>query len=422
VPCDLPGGRATRAVTVADPERRLLRRTRLVLTAQLAGAITAVVLLVGGVAYTVTVSRQRAMIDQTLAYTVRHGDPGAHDPCLWLFVWRDGAIVGASGAPPGLPLRGAMSAVAGGGPGGTRTVSANDTTYTVLTARAGAEVRQAVFDERYQLSDRCELAMSLVIAELVGLVAALVTGTILAGRAMAPLGQALIRQRQFVADASHELRSPLTRLYTRMQLILRWRRADLPDGVASELASVVHGAKQLNLLVDDLLRSARLTARDAQPSRVELAAVASAVADEERPWAARRGLHVEATAGPAPTTVYGFEPALRRMVSALVDNAVRHTRPGGRVTLSVASTERGDAVELVVADTGAGFDPADRQRIFDRFASGTDGATGLGLALVREVVRDHGGTVSATGRPGAGADFRVRLPAAGSPRRRRILS
>jgi signal transduction histidine kinase len=315
-----------------------------------------------------------------------------------------------------------MQAVDGGGSGSSRTLSIDGNSYAVLTQRHDGEVRQAVFDERYQLSDRRQLLAALLIAQLVGLVAAAVTGRFLAGRAISPLAQALTRQRQFVADASHELRTPLTRLHTRAQLILRWRGTDLPAEVNAELQRVVDGTRELNEVVDDLLRSARLGASAPVPDRVELAEIVAAVAEAERPRAGEHGLTI-VTSYPSQaagsTAVRGVAPALRRMISALVDNAIRHAPPGGQVRLTVDTDDRGRTVRLVVADDGEGFDPADHERIFDRFARGSASPAGsarqygLGLALIREVVHGHGGTVTAAGQPGKGAEFTVRLPAAG---------
>jgi two-component system OmpR family sensor kinase len=112
--------------------------------------------------------------------------------------------------------------------------------------------------------------------------------------------------------------------------------------------------------------------------------------------------------------VAGVQSALRRVVGALLDNAIGHTPPGGHVQVTLGRV--GAHAELVVRDDGVGLDPGDTERIFQRFTRGTAGEGrrfGLGLALVREVVESHGGTIEATGRPGEGATFTVRLPAGG---------
>jgi signal transduction histidine kinase len=393
------------------------------LSLQLAGAITAIVVLVGGLAYVVTVHRQRAQVSMTLGYVLGQDRTGAVDPCSWLFVLRDGRLIGADQAPPGLPLRAPMESAPGGapaatqaaGPAATLQLRANGTVYAVRTARYGGEVRQAAFDERWQLSDRRQLMNALMMAELVGLLIAAVTGRLLASLAIAPLYEALAKQRRFVADASHELRTPLTRLHTRAQLLLRRFQAGVPPEVGDELRRIVAGTRELNEIVDDLLSSAGLTASRPAGGPVDLATVAGAVVEAEQPRAEQADVSIAVRREARSSMVTGIESALRRMVSALVDNAIGHSRPGGHVWLTVSSADRGRLVELVVADDGTGLDPADRRRVFERFNRGSAGSTGrhgLGLALVREVVVAHGGTVEANGRPGSGSCFTVRLPAA----------
>ncbi|MBO2464749.1 ATP-binding protein [Actinomadura violacea] len=132
--------------------------------------------------------------------------------------------------------------------------------------------------------------------------------------------------------------------------------------------------------------------------------------------------HVILESGPGPGTFYRTFPRHRRMIfinkphTGWDDpelNLRMDWNSGGRVAVVLARD--GDRVELAVRDDGVGFDPADAERIFQRFTRGAQGRGrrfGLGLALVREVVESHGGTIDAVGRPGAGASFTVRLPAA----------
>jgi signal transduction histidine kinase len=434
----------------------VLIRARIMLSLQLAGAITAVVLLVGSLAFMVTTNRQHALINDMLRYTLSQNRTGEVDPCAWLFVQRGDQLIGADAAPPGLPLTAPIRAAATDGTAASTSIRANGTRYFVRTERTDDGTRQAVFDARYQMSDRDDLLTALIVAELIGLLIASVTGVLLARLAIAPLDEALRRQRRFVADASHELRTPLTRLHTRAQLLLR---RDLPPDIDDGLRRLVDSSRELNEIVDDLLRSAVLSAGRPTGTPVDLALVAETVVDAEQPRAAQEGIVLRTSYGPRATPapagvvparvfpaaatstvaatlpladastavggllVAGVESALRRMVSALVDNALRHSFAGGRVTVTVALADRGRTVTLVVADDGTGLDPADGRRIFERFHRGTperNGSHGLGLALVREIVEAHGGDVTATGRPGAGTDFVVRLPAyaASKPARR----
>lgn len=248
---------------------------------------------------------------------------------------------------------------------------------------------------------------------LAGLVVA-VTGVLVARRALNPMAEVLDRRRRFVADASHELRAPLTRLHVRSQLLLRWED-ELPEQLAIELRRMVAGTRELGEVLDDVLSGARLREDSPRTERVDLAAVAADLLAAEAGRLAERGLVAGLHVGREPLAVLGVGPALRRMLSALVDNAIGHTPRDGRITVSVAAVDHGRAVELVVEDTGVGFDPARHRAMFDRFVRGGAGEGprfGLGLALAREVVDSHGGAITAAGQPGRGARFTVRLPAA----------
>jgi two-component system, OmpR family, sensor kinase len=136
-----------------------------------------------------------------------------------------------------------------------------------------------------------------------------------------------------------------------------------------------------------------------------------AAADAARAHADEQGVSLEVHTVEA--VVLGAPGPLRRVVDSLVDNALTHTPAGGRVRLRVSA---GPAVTLEVIDTGSGIDPAMSSTLFDRFAHGTSTRErrhyGLGLAMVREIVRAHGGTVSAGATPGGGATFTVVLPPA----------
>lgn len=250
------------------------------------------------------------------------------------------------------------------------------------------------------------------------------------------LDAAAARQRAFVADAAHELRSPLASARTQLEVALRHPgSADWPDTGAG----VLEDAERMSRLVDDLLVLARLD-EEAGPTRrretVDLAALTAEVVRRAEPapvtlevtGPALRGadpgasqrtgsaaldvtgqLAPEATDGP-PAYVRGDRDALARVVTNLLDNALRHASRRACVDVSV-----GDEVVLTVTDDGPGIPPAERERVFERFTRldpgrgrGT-GGTGLGLAIVREIVSATGGTVALyDAEPGVRAV--VRLP------------
>ena len=405
-------------------EQRILRRTRVVVAVQLAAAIGLVVLLVSAIAYVVSAHQQNGATQRYVGIALSQDSGGIKYSCLWLFTMPAARAPhpsitteraeGASVAPPGFPVMASMRAVAADGAPIEETVAGNRTVYLVRTVRAGNQVRQAVFDLAYQRDDSRQLVIALMVAGLVGLAWAGALGLLLSRRAVRPLEEALDRQQRFVADASHELRAPLTRLHTRAQLLLH-KRTDLSAPLVTELGRMVRDTGELAEVVDDLLRSARLRAGEHLAEQVDLATLVLDLVAAEAGRLAERRLTAQVHADPARPRVAGVESSLRRMVSALVDNAIGHSRPGGRIRVSVATVDQDRTVELVVADEGVGLDPAGQPTIFERLVRGAAGEGsrhGLGLALAREVVDSHHGTIGVSGEPGRGARFVVRMPAA----------
>jgi two-component system sensor histidine kinase QseC len=220
------------------------------------------------------------------------------------------------------------------------------------------------------------------------------------------LSAAYAAERRFAADAAHEMRTPLAVLYLRLQ---EARLQDRPDWSAIEL-DMAH----LRRLVNQLLELARkesnaVSEARGPPSPVNMARLARETAALLLPLAEeeRRELDVEA---PETAMVEGHTEDLRDMVRNLIENALVHGR--GNVTVSV---EDGEDVLVEVADEGSGIAPELRETVFKRFykvSSATPGA-GLGLSIVRQVARTHGGEVSFV--PGEGCRIRVKLPRGGRP-------
>jgi signal transduction histidine kinase len=397
----------------------MIRRTRLRISALVALATTVLVAFVGGIAYTAMVHAQEAQMKRELRYNAQYGSPSAPPGCTWLFVLADGVIDdGVLPVPPGFPLHGDLDAARVSGRTIEREIERNGTEYLVLSQPSGpGRTVQTVFDKRYQLADRRHLLLALAVAEICGLLAAAVTGMGVGRGTVAPLAEALARQRRFVTDASHELRTPIARAYTRAQLLARRAAAaDLPVDHRAGLDKLANSIRGLGDVVDDLLLSARLNERSAglDGRAVDLAALAEAAVEMEVERAGERRITLTVDRPAGPLVVTGVETALRRAVDELLANAVRHTPEGGRIDVRLRRDRRG-YVELTVADTGGGFGPVEADRLFDRFhrgPGGPDRSFGLGLALLREVVTRHGGTVDAISHPGQGARFTLRLPAA----------
>ncbi|MEV5804680.1 sensor histidine kinase [Streptomyces parvulus] len=220
---------------------------------------------------------------------------------------------------------------------------------------------------------------------------------------LAALEASVERQRRFVADASHELRSPIASLRTQLEVA-----AAHPELL--DLDGAVEDTVRLQRLAADLLLLARLDAGERPAdARVDLAVLAREEA------AGRAGVSVREEGGETgAVTVAGSRGQLGRVLANLLDNAQRHAR-----SAVVVSVRRDGGLAVVgVADDGDGVPEADRERIFERFVrlddarSRDDGGAGLGLAIARDVAVRHGGTLTVHGGPAGGALFELRLPAA----------
>jgi two-component system, OmpR family, sensor kinase len=291
----------------------------------------------------------------------------------------------------------------------------------VRTARRGREVVQAALDLASQHEERQHLVIALLSVGAAGLALAGGVGLVMGRRAVRPLAQALALQRDFVADASHELRTPLTLLSTRAQLLARsLQDSDVDADIRNDSQGVVRDTSRMVAVVDDLLLAADAGAPGTHVP-LDLALLCSELADSARAYAAGRGIELAAEQT-ADAVVEGNAVALRRALTALVDNALAHTPQGGRVTLT-SGRER-ELCTVDVKDTGSGLDPDVADRIFDRFHSGRQRADrrsyGLGLSLASGVAARHGGTLTVVSSGPTGTTFRLSLPAVqGSPKNHR---
>lgn len=230
---------------------------------------------------------------------------------------------------------------------------------------------------------------------------------------LARLQAALAAQRSFVADAAHELRSPLTAL--KLQLDLARRAADAParEQALKELGA---GVERFRHLVEQLLALARTEPGGAEAgfAPVDLADVVRQAAADTVALAAAQSVDLELEA-PQPQIVRADGAALRILARNLIDNAVRYAGRGGQVRVQVG----GDATQalLRVDDSGPGIPPAERERVFDRFVrrdSGEPDGSGLGLAIVRAIAERHRAQVVLDAAPLGGLRAEVRLPLRGS--------
>ncbi len=230
------------------------------------------------------------------------------------------------------------------------------------------------------------------------------------------IAEYLQRNREFLANAAHELRSPLAAIQSSVEVGLNADRS--PEEYKELLYELVEQCWQLRGLVNQLLQLAEsdvdrpLLAAD----RVRLDLVVAKSLDMFRAVAEERGIDLQSSYL-VPTEVRGDADQLWQVVNNLIDNGLKFTPTGGRVTVQLHSVPASREVHLNISDTGCGIDAEDLPRIFDRFFQ-TDKSrqrdrrgSGLGLSICEAILHAHGGKISVTSSPGAGTQFSIMLPA-----------
>lgn len=225
---------------------------------------------------------------------------------------------------------------------------------------------------------------------------------------------------EFMAMLAHELRNPLAPMRTALE-ILRLR-ADDPEQVRRVRETLDRQVKNLSRLVDDLLDISRITQGKMHPQfeRVDLARLVRFNCQGYKIRAEASGLVLECRGPEVPVWVLGDPTRLDQILDNLLENALKFTERGGRVTVELKREE--DTVLLLVRDTGVGMDPAMIPRLFGTFTQAEQtlarsrGGLGLGLSIVKGLAELHGGSIEAFSEgPGHGSEFRLRLPADGEP-------
>ncbi len=282
-----------------------------------------------------------------------------------------------------------------------------------------------------EAQQRRSLFLSLAVLAVLAMLGTALVAWVVTRRAMAPIRATFEHERRFVAEASHQLRTPLAILRSSAEVL---GREDLvtPEG-RPLVQDVIGEADRLACIVDDLHA---LAARQAAPPEaaepVDAVGLVRATVERGRALGDARGVAVildtialdtaaASDAAAASDTrgvldasdsfrVSGSRRGLEELLLVLIENAVRHSPDGGTVRLGVART--GSFVQLTVDDEGPGIAEADRERIFEPFArlDRDTGGSGLGLAIAREIVAQHGGRIEATASPSGGARLLVSLP------------
>lgn len=398
--------------------------------------VAAIIILIAGALVYLTVARTRAQdVDQRLMM-VAHEQQGLltrherdeHEgyfpdaPDVVLFVRSpDGQVlVDARVALPGFPDRASLDLALSGQANFAQVdvVGTPLRVYSTPLIEHGqiTGVVQAGTSLGPQLYELHELLIILLFGGLAGLVLAAGGGFLLVELALAPARQAFRRQQQFVADASHELRTPVALIKATTEVLARGPDHAI-DADADLLAEIGRETDHLGRLIEDLLQLARL---DSGQFKAELGPVAlSDVAQEAAEQVNRldRARNRQVTIAVEPNVwVHGDLGRLRQILLILLDNAVKHTPPGEMVTLRLRQEHHW--ARLAVVDTGDGIAREHLPFIFERFyrvdqtRSRVDGGVGLGLAIARELVELQGGRIKAESVPGQGSTFTVWLPLA----------
>ncbi|WP_123024440.1 sensor histidine kinase [Mycolicibacterium stellerae] len=400
-----------------DSDLAIVRRAGRIAALQASLALAAVLLVVGAVVFLVDVRMQNQQIASQLTSVASTADDAVDPPPGMQLILRDQAG-GVQASARGLPTADLLER-----PAGFSDVRIDGVSNRVLVAdKSEGRVVVLLAMDSYQTA-RHRLLLSLGAAELAGILASIAVVVLLSRRSLRPLTEALAMQRRFVADASHELRAPLTVLHTRIQLLAR--RFDDGDAhhAKTEVDALAADTRALGEVIEDLLASASMSRNDISRVRVDVSALVDEVHHSMVEHAQSAGVNLIVT----PTTdtagtglaVMGSAAALRRALTSLVDNALAHEHVGGTVEIHLG--RRGPDVLIEVRDDGVGVDPDMTETLFARFAHGQSHTStagreryGIGLALVGEIVRAHRGDIGVTQTPGGGATFWLTLPSAQS--------
>jgi two-component system, OmpR family, phosphate regulon sensor histidine kinase PhoR len=237
--------------------------------------------------------------------------------------------------------------------------------------------------------------------------------------AMRRLRQADEAKSALVSTVSHELRTPLTSIMGYLDVLFDGYGDQLDPDVASMLRVVERNATRLKAMIEDLLQQSRLEAgrRIDEPDQIDLAQVLGDVRETVTPLAANGQVELEMRPpSPGSLIVSGDERELTQALTNLAANAVKFTRPGGRITISAGRD--GAEAEIRVSDTGIGIAEEDLPHLFERFFRAGNArseqipGTGLGLAIVADIVARHGGSIDVQSTLGIGTSFDIRLPLA----------
>ena len=433
-----------------EPSEALLRRTRLRLSLITLALVIALVVLVGVTTAVTAITLMTQSIDRTLDHAVQDeptlrelfegedeyrvtGSLGEADTFVTM-VDAQGRIYGSTHDTilAGLPDPQALQAAVDGG------VDRRDGTYgglavRLLTLRADRSLLedddggtsplylQAGFNLTLQKQIERQLILAIAIVGAIGVAGAMIVTWLITRRALVPIREAFSTQRRFVAAASHELQTPVAIIRASAEILERESLVS-PDG-ATLVQDIIGETDRLGRLVGDLLAlaSAETGAVTLDVRPIPVRGWFEDVRRRVATVVARGGLRLESSVAgeTSGVDVLGDRDRLDQLVLILVDNAIKHSPPGGVVRLDLVVDRRAGSARVLVADEGPGIPTAELERIFEPFArvAGSQRVkrgAGLGLAIARQLAGRQGADLSVSSPPGKGATFSLGLPLAGA--------
>lgn len=282
---------------------------------------------------------------------------------------------------------------------------------TAVSAIVSVQAISIVDSEQNMLRQLLILILSGIVG---GGALTVLAGLYLANKALQPIKLSWDKQQQFVADASHELRMPLTIIRANAELAFRHPDRSILE-MSEPLSMVLAESIRMGKLTDQLLTLARADSNQEELvlKPLLLDEPIAEVVHKFVPLAELKQISLE-TELEARLGMLGDQERLQQLIVILLDNSMKFTPEQG--TIRVASRRKGHVAEITVADTGAGVPAAELPRLFDRFYRGdkartrSQGGTGLGLAIAKWIVDKHGGTISAASAPGEGTTIKITLP------------
>jgi signal transduction histidine kinase len=263
-----------------------------------------------------------------------------------------------------------------------------------------ADARSKAIENTISLLEEKMILADALVLGLMG-----VLSYILAGKTLRPIAVALEEQRKFSSDASHELRTPLTVMKTELEVALKSPELSAP-AARGIFISNLEEIGRMSALIEELLLVSRGQAKKIAFEKTDLGALAARVTGKLAALAEEKGVPLSfSSSGGA---VLGQVSFLERMATNVIHNAISYTPAGGRVAVAVGT--EGNAVVFSVSDTGVGIEPERIPSIFDRFNKAGGRGAGLGLSIVKEIVKLHKGAIRVDSKPGAGTKVLITIP------------